>query len=529
MNKCFVIIVCFFLASCSTSVSDMASKEVVNSRGLASIETHGDLVKLLDEIEAAVEVGVKSTNECTTKLKYYYSELFNVKSSKFDPNLMSYKTLNDVVNKSFKTRVDILKILKSVHLKSSEDIQCLDQIKSVVRALRYVEDYFIEVRYTRSGEMDSSEFESLEGEGLHFLKTDKFSNFEDYTDLKSGDVILSRGNAASSAAIARIGINDTQFSHISLVYIDDQNVASTIEAHIEVGSVVAPLHVHLNQKNSRTVVYRHADSVLAHRAAQIMFNRVKKQQDTGENIQYDFGMDYRDTSKLFCSEVVSLGYQLAAKERKEEFDVPLYKTKFNKGLVSFLNILGIKISNKNFSKFKTFGPGDIQFDPRFDMVAEWRNPKKLQDTRMKDTILTKIFTWMEKDGYMFDHSASVSVTSNLFWLMRKVPYLNEVKDLNKQFPLNMNVGQLKLFRTLDVVVDLMTERLLVKQKENKRILSPLDMYHVLDEYMAEDAKKYELYKKFKKSKSRAYDYSERSNAHSGMKRNKPDFHINFHN
>ena len=54
---------------------------------------------------------------------------------------------------------------------------------------------------------------------------------------KSGDVILVRGQAHNSAAIARIGDIDSQFSHIGVVYVDPQGRPFKVEALIESGSV----------------------------------------------------------------------------------------------------------------------------------------------------------------------------------------------------------------------------------------------------------------------------------------------------
>ena len=58
---------------------------------------------------------------------------------------------------------------------------------------------------------------------------------------RSGDVLLVRGSAHNSAAIARIGDVDTQFSHVALIYIDPEGKHWIVEALIEEGAVIKPL------------------------------------------------------------------------------------------------------------------------------------------------------------------------------------------------------------------------------------------------------------------------------------------------
>src|SRR5690606_16262023 len=128
--------------------------------------------------------------------------------------------------------------------------------------------------------------------------------------LRSGDVILSRGKAYTSAAISNLGEFDTQFSHLSFVYQDEEGKFWTIESHIEVGAFVRDLEDHIDDKNARTVVFRYQDPELAHQAAKAAFEKVKTAFYTRGPINYDFGFDKQDSSELFCSEVVSHGFDL---------------------------------------------------------------------------------------------------------------------------------------------------------------------------------------------------------------------------
>ncbi|MCK7517748.1 MAG: hypothetical protein MZV64_08565 [Ignavibacteriales bacterium] len=60
--------------------------------------------------------------------------------------------------------------------------------------------------------------------------------------IHSGDILLSRGGAPTSALIPEEAITQEIFLMLPLVYVDPKtNVASIIEAHIEVGVAIATL------------------------------------------------------------------------------------------------------------------------------------------------------------------------------------------------------------------------------------------------------------------------------------------------
>ncbi len=504
-----------------------------SNRAVASVKSNNELLDLINDIEKAVEKGTTSLKECSSKLSFYYNKLYSMRTEHILPEDLDQDDLDELITSSFKARVGIKEKMKALKVSGKESKACLGEIKNTVRALRYVEDYFIEISYSRDPKLNTKSFVTFEGSGSHFLINDKFKNsFKDWRDLKSGDVILSRGNAYSSAAIARIGDNDTQFSHLTLVYKDELDKLHTIEAHIEVGNVVAPFDAHIGEKNARSVLFRHKNSELAHRAAEIMYKMVGDKQKSGKNIEYDFAMDYHDKSQIFCSEVVYWGFKLAGNELNKDINIPMHKTKFERGLIPFLNVLGIKINIENIDKFDTFGPGDIQFDSRFEMIAEWRNPKNMKDTRFKDMILTKLFELMEKEDYELKPSAGTSISSFAAWMLRRsplpLPYVS--KKLKATFPVNMTVGQLKLFRVLDEVGEAFYKKLSDAQSFEGYSLAPIDMYDVLDEFIKNDKNRYKRYKEYRKQYRRAFNISsyEKRKLHRLMLDNRPLFHVKFH-
>ncbi|WP_127716137.1 hypothetical protein [Halobacteriovorax sp. HLS] len=520
MKTILVSLIFLALTGCSHSVDFKSSRRPAS--------TKIELQDLLDSFSSKLSAKNSLNFLCSDNLTNYYQNLLNVRGDDIDMESMDEDAMRDIVKSSFATRLELKKKISSFNKELLKDEGCLNSIKDMVRALRYVEDYMIEREYTKLSYIDKMEFVTLSGEGTLFLKNPKY-RFNGIQDLKSGDVILSRGNAYTSAAIARIGNTDTQFSHLSLVYEHTDGQLYTIEAHIEIGSVVKKIQVNVDQQNARSVVFRHHDSKLAHEAAKIMFHKVKKEQDKKKNIQYDFAMDYKNGKRIFCSEVVSHGFDLASKKLYgKSLDLPLHKTKFNKGLIPFLQTLGIQINESNVDSFDTFGPGDIQFEPSFDMVAEWRNPKKMKDNRFKDAILTKMFQWMENEKYELHPPAGIEVKSRFSWLMRRTPFVK--KMLEEKFPLNMNSSQLRLFLVLDLVGEKFYDVISDQQVARGRVLSPIEIYDVLDQFKTNDYQRYMKYKQLVK-KSRTYR-SRREvplKVKREIKETRPVFHRYFHN
>jgi hypothetical protein len=494
-------------------------------RNPANSNAPKDLQAVIEDLNMAVQQDIANTEQCYEGLNNYYKTLFKVTSEDVNWDQLDDESIDRLVKKSFQTRLVIKKKLKKLTLSSEMDHKCLNSVKNIFRALRYVEDYLIEIKEFKDVN-EKKKYTNLEGNSPYFLVNSEYQ-LNSYKDLKSGDVILSRGNAYSSAAIARIGNNDMQFSHLSFVYVDDNGKAWTTEAHIEIGSVVAPIQTHIDQGNSRSVVFRYKDEKLAHKAAKAIFLKVQKAQKTKKNIQYDFAMDYKDDERIFCSEIIHLGFQMASNGKE---DVPLYKSKFNKGLVSFLQILGINISENNFETFDTFAPGDIQFDPSFEMVAEWRNPSKMSDSRIKDMILTKMFDWMENLNYELDPKFGTSVMSRASWLLRRTPLIKGF--FKEKFPLNMSSAQLRIFIVLDKVGESLKEELLKKQKEMKRPMSPIEMFSILDKFREDDFGKWTKRKELLKERRRYNIGSRRRSTPSRLgkqlRNNRPVFHKLFH-
>ena len=185
--------------------------------------------------------------------------------------------------------------------------------------------------------------------------------------IHSGDILISRGGAPTSALIARGNDYPGNFSHVALLHIDEKTkLISVIESHIERGVVVSSLEEYLNDKKLRIMVLRlRSDLILdnpmlPHNAATFALNEANR-----KHIPYDFEMNIDESEKQFCSEVASSAYK--------KFGITLWtglSTISSIGTRNWLAAFGVK-------NFETQEPSDLEYDPQLSVVAEWRDPETL--------------------------------------------------------------------------------------------------------------------------------------------------------
>ena len=197
--------------------------------------------------------------------------------------------------------------------------------------------------------------------------------------IHSGDVLLSRGGAPTSALIARGSDFANTFSHAALVHVDpDTGEGTVIESLIEGGSVLSTVEEYLESKEHRILVLRirpdHpeviSDPLLSHHVAESMMQRVRQ-----ANISYDFKMQWDDPTTMFCSEVVYHAFR--------QYGVELWSLRSSMsapGLVNWLAAMGVR-------EFTTLVPSDVEYDPQLGAVVEWRGAPALMDYRMDNAII----------------------------------------------------------------------------------------------------------------------------------------------
>ncbi len=267
-------------------------------------------------------------------------------------------------------------------------------LRGVFRVGRYATDMLAELILSppvpKPGD-DLGDQVAFTGHPLATAINPKYRTAEGF-DFRSGDVLLVRGSLSTSAAIARIGDIDSQFSHIGLVHVDRNQHASIVEALIEKGSVTAPLQTALDHGLGRAVLFRPRDPELAGRAANFILDHVRRSNMWGaEDIPYDFSMELEGENPLYCSKLIRLAY---AKGSQGAVILPAFPTYLAVKNRDFLNRIGVTAD-------KTFAPGDVELDPHFDVVAEWRDVRKTSYLRVQDAMMDKHFAWMDTYGYVY--------------------------------------------------------------------------------------------------------------------------------
>ncbi|MBP1747576.1 MAG: hypothetical protein H6Q52_115 [Deltaproteobacteria bacterium] len=198
-------------------------------------------------------------------------------------------------------------------------------------------------------------------------------------ELHSGDILVSRGGAPTSALIARGNDYPGNFSHVALLYIDETtNKASIIEAHIERGVVITTVDEYIKDVKLRIMVLRvradhpllQKDPMLPHRAAKMAYEEAGK-----GHIRYDFAMDFKDPSERFCSEVASQAYSSLG------IDLWSIRTTMSSvGVVNWLSDFGVR-------NFITQAPADLEYDPQLSVVAEGRDRETLWQAHVDDAVI----------------------------------------------------------------------------------------------------------------------------------------------
>jgi len=187
--------------------------------------------------------------------------------------------------------------------------------------------------------------------------------------IHSGDLLVSRGGAPVSALVA-VG-NDYQgnFSHVALVHVDEKTgLPSVIESSEKTGVHVSSIEDYLNNVKLRVMILRPradlapmiADPMLPHRAAALALGRARRR-----HIPYDFAMDHRDDSKMYCSEVPAWAYR--------QLGVRLWMD------ISRISAPGTRrwLADLGVEWFDPREPSDLEYDPQLRVVAEWRDPHTL--------------------------------------------------------------------------------------------------------------------------------------------------------
>ncbi len=447
-----------------------------------SMVLSNDVIKASEDILSLTQSQSLQAANCQATLSDLNKSLYAIKSDHFI-NMTTVSEVNqqDAISRLFESRMQLNYRLRDFvsgkKFQSRAELEgCANEMRKSHRSLRGLEDRIGLTVLRSQKKLKNLGVVGLPGSDLGLkpfvenqwpnllvnkvlIPSGKFS----LSDLKTGDYILTKATNFASAVISRIGEVDTQFSHIGIVYIDDGSLFGPknkgqiyiVESEPDFGLQIVSLDHFLRNDKNRLVIYRYkstsknpgltADEDVAARAAKFLAEladvRLNPFDATGTDhtmtdrlkilgdrqiarLPYNFEMDMKVESSLFCSQAISFALQNACTQtgvkcetfpelgNTQEQMFPLLQSKISIKKNGFAKLLNLTAS-------ETFSPADVEVEPRFEVVAEWRDFSFAAYTRVQDLAMTKIFQLMEAYEYEFIESPELKIFTEISSSMLK--------------------------------------------------------------------------------------------------------------
>ena len=383
----------------------------------------------LEIVEALAMRPATNADEVARNLNDIYGRAANARFSDHDVAAIR-EVAPEIMYRLFDLRIRLRARIAEFERDGYMTPEVIQGLRNCFRILRYASDMLGEIavgheRVPAGGAL----LRGFTGKNTNTLINATYYNGRDIA-FKSGDVVLVRGHAHNSAAIARIGDVDSQFSHIGMIHIDEGGQAWMVEALIEDGAILTPLADALEHGIVRAVLYRHRDTELAARASRSMFDTVLQSRSRfARRIHYDFTMRLDDRRPMFCAKLVRNAFLMGSGGAVK---LPSYPTHIVMKNRDFLDRIGVKTD-------ETFAPADIDLEPRFDLVAEWQDYRETSNIRLQDFTMDKVFEWMETYDMRFQETFAIRLVS---WLGRFSAHFSDgakkaLEGLFPRVPINM--------------------------------------------------------------------------------------------
>ncbi|MDG0816653.1 hypothetical protein [Bdellovibrio svalbardensis] len=392
----------------------LASCVSKTSREVASVQVPSlvDFGKSLSEYTGFVRSSSFTPSNCGP----VYSAIAS-KVESLDFNLYS----NEELQKEAANLISALWQMRlQLHARLSEvSPQCQLQVRELFHRMHDQDDYLGEFAY-KAQALDPSKLE-FQKQAIPIYDRKAYAPYSvrpDVDDEKfqfySGDLMLARGVSFFSAIISQISDNKSQFSHV--VFVSQEPMTkklNTIESYIGVGVDKYQMDFALKNENARLLVLRPKDRVLGEKAAGFAMESAKAR------VPYDYFMNFKDYSKMSCVEVARSAYDKAS---NGAVLTPAQPANLKMNSKDFLD----KLNLKNGSLIT---PDDLEVDPRFELVLDWRDYRLLRDSRHKDAILSEMVRWMDEMGYKFHDTPKSFIAKNIILPTRTTRLWPLVKKL----------------------------------------------------------------------------------------------------
>ena len=253
---------------------------------------------------------------------------------------------------------------------------------------------------------------SIQDQGTQPFRVSSRFSFRDERDLMPGDLLLSRSNALSSSFFANQGDDFGDFSHSSLVGRDERGRLFTVEASGN-GLVILPWNrarpeSWISQGYARWQVLRPKDADVGRRAVSVLTELARSYSSGAgshatpeRNFPFNFTNEFRSLDELtepstlsassnstlangmpkyrmLCIEAVRFAYRIAARQlgRSEQWSIPAFLGTLTRNLALYES-LGFR--ERDYLEIDLF-----QLDPRFELLAEGRDPLQVRSVKEMD-------------------------------------------------------------------------------------------------------------------------------------------------
>ena len=274
-------------------------------------------------------------------------------------------------------------------------------------------------------------------------------------DIIGGDVLISKyTGSGSSSFIAMAMARQSFFSHSTPVYIGSDKRLLSPEAFIEDGVKLRDLtQDYVTDSKTRLFVYRSLKNVAeAQKGLQSLVDEMRQRQSdpaTQAAFPYNFRMDPRIESAYFCPQTVMDSFRRGGVGYDSEANP--YPAKQWRGFTGankqvFGNFLG-------FSDHKFPAPGDIEFNPNFELAGVYFDVKKLAQERMEMAAIDVLLQLVERNDDKvravlkpFDRFGDQPITTEQLQALQRLPLPAQIQSkVLAQIPANISIKQLVFF------------------------------------------------------------------------------------
>ncbi len=432
--------------------------------------------RLEDDLQAVKAIAARpatTAKELAANLTELYEAAFNVSLDRYDVQTLM-GAAPQIAQSIFDMRLKVRDQIADWHARGFLTLAGQKALRNALRIARYATDMLgeLNIRYAQLGP-DEKTLRGFSGRNNNTLVNPAFDNGRDI-DFRSGDLLLMRGMHHNSAAIARIGDVDSQFSHLAIIYTDEKGKHWVVEALIEDGSVINSLSHTLEHGLGRCVLFRHRDPHVAARAAALIYDLVRKSNEKGgRHIWYDFTMELAGDQELFCSKLVRKAFALAT---DQQYLLPTFNTRFDMKNRDFVERIGVTAR-------ETFAPADIELEPGFDLVAEWQDYRVTSRLRLQDLLMDRLFLWMDEHDYRFLEDLPIKLIGRLGLLSGKLSSRAKalVADVVPKVPPNMQRSTIQAVAMLHRTAEpLLAELMAMERRSIDRSGHPLHAREVYE-------------------------------------------------